>query len=99
MKVGQQRDLPDEIDVEVKRGLKVIQATFSSEEPRVKGSRSSAQVKGVNNIVVAVLGSDDVASAVPQLLDGAIISGVEHFLMLCLYNEARKCGHCRDARS
>jgi len=93
MKVGQQRDLPDEIDIEVKRGFKVIQAMFSSEEARVKGSRSSLQVKGVNNIVVAALGSDDVASSVPQLLDGAIISGVEHFLMLCLYNKARKCGH------
>ena len=68
---------------------------FSGEEPQVKGSRSSAQVKGVNNIVVAVLGSDDVASSVPQLLDGAIASGVEHLLMLCLHNEARKCGRRR----
>jgi hypothetical protein len=84
--------LPDEIDIAVKRGFKVIQAMFSSEEPQVKGSRSGPQVKGVNNIVVTALGSDDVASSVPQLLGGAIISSVEHFLMLCLYNETRKCG-------
>jgi hypothetical protein len=36
--------------------------------------------------VVLTLGSDDVVSSVPQFLDGAIISGVEHFFMLCLYN-------------
>ena len=60
---------------------------FSGEEPQVKGSRSSPQVKGVNNIVVAALASDDVVSSVPQFLDGAIIDGVEHSLILCLYNE------------
>ena len=65
---------------------------FSGKEPQVKGSQSGAQVKGGNNIVVTALGSDDVASSVAQLLDGAIIGGVEHFLMLCLYNETRKCG-------
>ena len=45
------------------------------------------QVKGVNNIVVAALGADDVVSSVPQFLDGAIISSVEHSLILCLYSE------------
>ena len=60
---------------------------LSSEEPQIKASHSSPQVKGVNNIVVAALGSDDVVSSVPQFLDGAIISGVDHSLILCLYNE------------
>jgi hypothetical protein len=41
-------------------------------------------MKGVNNIVVAALGSDNVASSVPQLLDGAIIGSVEHPLILSL---------------
>ena len=57
---------------------------FSGEEPQVKGSQSSPQVKGVDNIVVAALGSDDVVLPVPQLFDGAIIGSVEHSLILCL---------------
>jgi hypothetical protein len=65
---------------------------FSRQEPQVKGSRSSPQVKGLNNIIVATLGSDKVASSVSQLLGGAIIGGVKHFLMLCIHNKARKCG-------
>jgi hypothetical protein len=51
---------------------------------QVKGSQSSPQVKGFNNIVVAALGSDDVVSSVPEFLDGAIIGSVEHSLILCL---------------
>jgi hypothetical protein len=62
---------------------------LSSEEPQVKASQSSPQVKGVNNIVVTALGSDDVVSSVSQFLDGAIISGVEHSLISCLYEPAR----------
>ena len=44
-------------------------------------------MKGVNNIVVAALGSHDVVSFVPQFLDGTIINGVEHSWILCLCNE------------
>ena len=58
---------------------------FSSEKPKIKASQSRAQVKGVNDIVVAVLGPDDVVSSVPQFLDGAISSGVEHSMLLCFY--------------
>jgi hypothetical protein len=50
---------------------------LSSEEPQVKASQSSPQVKGVNNIVVTALGADNVVSSVSQFLDGAIISRVE----------------------
>jgi Ca2+:H+ antiporter len=78
--------VPDEIDIAVKGSFEVIQAMFSGEEPQVKGSQSSPQVKGFNNIVVAALGSDDVVSSVPQFLDGAIIGSVEHSLILCLCN-------------
>jgi hypothetical protein len=73
--------MPVEIDVEVERGFKITQAMFSSEKPQVKASRSGPQVKGVNDIVAAVLGSDDVVSSVPQFLDGAIPGGVKHSLM------------------
>jgi hypothetical protein len=74
-------DLPDEVDIEVKRDFKVIQAVLSSEEARIKASQSGSQVKGLNNIIVVALGSDDVVSSVPQFLVGPIISGVEHSLI------------------